>query len=70
MINNFPSGSILDLIPPGNILTPPPKKVKKPISRCSRCGCWSSPTNVILRDGIYWCKTCCGGMNNIDGLAC
>ena len=70
MIPKLPSGSLLSHVPPGNVFDPIPKKDKKPMSRCSRCGCWSSPENVILRKGIYWCKTCCGGKNEIDGESC
>jgi hypothetical protein len=55
------NGSILSHIPSGSVLDPPPRKEKKPMSRCSRCGCWSTPQNIILRSGVYWCKTCCGG---------
>ena len=38
----LPSGSLLDHIAPGNVLDPPLPKRKperKPVSRCSRCGC-------------------------------
>lgn len=60
----LPSGSLLDHIAPGNVLDPPLPKRKperKPVSRCSRCGCWSTPTNVVLVKGVFWCRTCCGG---------
>lgn len=60
----LPSGSLLDRVPPGNILDPLPprqKKERKPIARCSRCGCWATPTNVLTIRGVFWCRTCCGG---------
>jgi hypothetical protein len=60
----LPAGSLLDHIAPGRVLDPlPPKRkpTRKPVSRCSRCGCWSTPANVLVINGIYWCRVCCGG---------
>jgi len=62
--SHLPSGSVLSSVVGGNVLDPAPprqKKEKKPISRCSRCGCWSTPANVLNVKGVYWCRVCCGG---------
>jgi hypothetical protein len=50
-------GNILDRIPSGSVLDPPPPRQKrKPLLRCDRCGCWP-PKGWSQR----WCPTCCDG---------
>ena len=61
LISHLPQGSLLECVAGGSVLTPLPKKDKKPISRCSRCGCWATPANVIIKNNVFWCRTCCGG---------
>jgi hypothetical protein len=68
LLDRLASGTVLDAIEPGSVLDPTgPRKRRQPVSRCSRCGCWSTPTNVILRQGVLWCRTCCGGHAPTDG---
>ena len=64
--SHLPQGSVLDCVAGGSVLSPLPKRDKKPISRCSRCGCWATPNNVILRNNVLWCRTCCGGTQSMS----
>lgn len=65
----LPTGSILDCVPPGSVLSPLPKWDKKPLLRCSRCGCIATKGNTIIRNGWPWCRVCCGGQNPIPSGA-
>lgn len=51
-------GSVLDGVPGGFVLEPVPRKEKKPLLRCDRCGCFA-PRGYAGR----LCPTCCSGTN-------
>ena len=63
-----PGDALLAHVAPGGVLEPLPKaKGRVPQHRCTRCGCYATPGNSILRGGLYWCRVCCGGAVAVPG---